>query len=92
MIPELVYVVLTKVNTAYLLNGQPINGMEDGRMYWSNWSGISDIASVVQMQRGLGSSKLAISSVGGTVNFVTRTTDKREGGYVYAGVANKRLH
>lgn len=75
-------------NTAFLLNGQPINGMEDGKMYWSNWSGISDIASVVQMQRGLGSSKLAISSVGGTVNFVTKTTDKREGGYVYAGIAN----
>jgi len=75
-------------NTAYLLNGQPINGMEDGKMYWSNWSGISDIASAVQIQRGLGSSKLAISSVGGTVNFVTKTTDKRESGYVYAGVAN----
>ena len=27
-----------QVNTAFLLNGQPINGMEDGRMYWSNWS------------------------------------------------------
>src|SRR5690606_8578710 len=26
-------------NTAYLLKGQPINGMEDGNMYWSNWSG-----------------------------------------------------
>lgn len=77
-----------QTNTAYLLNGQPINGMEDGRMYWSNWSGINDIASAVQMQRGLGSSKLAISSVGGTVNFVTKTTDKRESGFVYAGVAN----
>lgn len=68
-------------NTAFLLNGQPINGMEDGKMYWSNWSGISDIASAVQIQRGLGSSKLAISSVGGTVNFVTKSTDKREGGF-----------
>ncbi len=75
-------------NTAYLLNGQPINGMEDGKMYWSNWSGMNDIASAVQIQRGLGSSKLAISSVGGTTNFVTRTTDNREGGFVYAGVAN----
>ncbi len=68
-------------NTAFLLNGQPINGMEDGKMYWSNWSGVSDIASAVQIQRGLGSSKLAISSVGGTVNFVTKSTDKREGGF-----------
>jgi len=75
-------------NTAYLLNGQPINGMEDGKMYWSNWSGINDIASAIQIQRGLGSSKLAISSVGGTVNFVTKTTDKKEGGYYYVGGAN----
>ncbi|TDU43744.1 outer membrane receptor protein involved in Fe transport [Gelidibacter sediminis] len=75
-------------NTAFLLNGQPINGMEDGKMYWSNWSGMSDIASAIQIQRGLGSSKLAISSVGGTVNFVTKATDKREGGFIQAGVAN----
>tara|TARA_B110000259_G_scaffold6940_1_gene7641 strand:- start:2041 stop:4641 length:2601 start_codon:yes stop_codon:yes gene_type:complete len=75
-------------NTAYLLNGQPINGMEDGKMYWSNWSGISDIASAVQIQRGLGASKLAISSVGGTTNFVTKTTAKKEGGYFSSAVAN----
>ena len=30
----------------------------------------NDVASVVEIQRGLGASKLAISSVGGTVNFV----------------------
>ncbi len=71
-----------QINTAFLLNGQPINGMEDGRMYWSNWSGMSDVANVVQVQRGLGSSKLAISSVGGTVNIVTRTIDKEQGGFV----------
>lgn len=75
-------------NTAFLLNGQPINGMEDGKMYWSNWSGIADIANVIQVQRGLGSSKLAISSVGGTVNFVTKATEKREGGFTSFGIAN----
>ncbi|MCF6280424.1 MAG: TonB-dependent receptor, partial [Flavobacteriaceae bacterium] len=77
-----------QTNTAFLLNGQPINGMEDGKMYWSNWSGLSDIASVVQIQRGLGSSKLAISSVGGTVNFVMRSTDKKEGGSFSTSMAN----
>ncbi len=77
-----------QTNTAFLLNGQPINGMEDGKMYWSNWSGVNDIASAVQIQRGLGASKLAISSVGGTMNFVTKTTDKTKGGYFYAGTAN----
>ena len=75
-------------NTAFLLNGQPINGMEDGKMYWSNWSGMADIANAIQIQRGLGSSKLAISSVGGTVNFVTKATDKRQGGFISTGVAN----
>ncbi|MEC3966623.1 TonB-dependent receptor [Flagellimonas halotolerans] len=70
-----------QTNTAFLLNGQPINGMEDGRMYWSNWAGMADIANAVQVQRGLGSSKLAISSVGGTVNIVSKATEKREGGF-----------
>lgn len=75
-------------NTAYLLNGQPINGMEDGNLYWSNWSAVAEIANAVQVQRGLGSSKLAISSVGGTVNMVTRATDKQQGGYVRYNVGN----
>jgi len=68
-------------NTAFLLNGQPINGMEDGFMYWSNWSGMSDVANAVQVQRGLGSSKLAISSVGGTVNIVSKAAGRKEGGF-----------
>ena len=75
-------------NTAYLLNGQPINGMEDGKMYWSNWSGMADIANAIQIQRGLGSSKLAISSVGGTVNFITKATELKEGGFSSVGIAN----
>ena len=75
-------------NTAFLLNGQPINGMEDGNMYWSNWSGITDIANAVQVQRGLGSSKLAISSVGGTVNIVTKATNRSEGGFARFLVGN----
>lgn len=75
-------------NTAFLLNGQPINGMDNGRVFWSNWNGLADIASVVQIQRGLGSSKLAISSVGGTTNFVTKSTDKKEGGFFSRSVGN----
>ena len=77
-----------QTNTAFMLNGQPINSVEDGRMFWSNWSGVLDVAKAVQIQRGLGSSKLAISSVGGTVNIVTKTIDKREGGFVQQMIAN----
>lgn len=75
-------------NTAYLLNGQPINGMEDGNMYWSNWSSMTDVANVIQIQRGLGSSKLAISSVGGTVNIVTKATERNQGGMARFVVGN----
>lgn len=77
-----------QTNTAFLINGQPINGMEDGKMYWSNWSGVLDIANAVQIQRGLGSSKLAISSVGGTTNIVIRTIDSKKGGYASAMAGN----
>src|SRR5690606_31468223 len=52
----------------------------DGNMYWSNWSSMLDVANAVQVQRGLGSSKLAISSVGGTVNIVTKATERNQGG------------
>lgn len=69
-----------QTNTAFLLNGQPINGMEDGKMYWSNWSGLTDVASAIQIQRGLGASKLAISSVGGTWNFIMKPTELTKGG------------
>jgi hypothetical protein len=70
-----------QTNIAILLNGQPVNGMEDGRVYWSNWAGIADIASAIQVQRGLGASKLAISSVGGTTNIVMKAADRKAGGY-----------
>ncbi len=68
-------------NIAVLLNGQPVNGMEDGNIYWSNWAGISDIANAIQVQRGLGASKLAISSVGGTMNILMKAADRNEGGF-----------
>lgn len=77
-----------QTNTAFLLNGQPINGMEDGNMYWSNWSGMTDVANAVQVQRGLGSSKLAVSSVGGTVNIVTKATEMKEGGFAQSIIGN----
>jgi len=77
-----------QVNLALLFNGQPVNGMEDGKVYWSNWAGLSEIATAVQIQRGLGSSKLAISSVGATINVVTKATDMVEGGRLSAMVGN----
>jgi len=67
-------------NTAVMINGMPVNDMENGWVYWSNWAGLTDVTSAMQVQRGLGSSKLAISSVGGTINVITRTSNARKGG------------
>lgn len=75
-------------NSAVMINGVPVNDMENGQVYWSNWAGLSDVASAIQVQRGLGSSKLAVSSVGGTINVVTRSADRAEGGFVNATIGN----
>ena len=79
-------------NIAVMVNGMPVNDMEGGTVYFSNWTGLSDVTSTIQVQRGLGSSKLAIASVGGTMNFITRAADMKKGGVVRIGVANNDYH
>ena len=79
-------------NIAVMVNGMPVNDMEGGAVYFSNWTGLSDVTSTIQVQRGLGSSKLAIASVGGTMNFITRSADMKKGGLVRIGVGNNDYH
>ncbi len=67
-------------NIGILVNGVPINDMESGKVYWSNWAGLSDVTRLMQVQRGLGASKLSVPSVGGTINIVTNSTDAEKGG------------
>ncbi len=75
-------------NVAVMVNGMPVNDMEGGTVYMSNWTGLADVTSTMQVQRGLGSSKLAIASVGGTMNFLTRSADMKEGGVFRLGLGN----
>ncbi|WP_454048065.1 TonB-dependent receptor [Chryseobacterium sp. Marseille-Q8038] len=75
-------------NIAVMVNGMPVNDMEGGSVYFSNWTGLSDVTSTLQVQRGLGSSKLAIASVGGTMNFITKSADMKRGGVIRLGVGN----
>ncbi|WP_333482298.1 TonB-dependent receptor [Mesoflavibacter profundi] len=75
-------------NVAVMINGVPVNDMENGRVYWSNWAGLGDVTSSMQVQRGLGASKVAVPSVGGTINIITKTTDIEEGGNVYTTLGN----
>lgn len=75
-------------NIAVMINGVPVNDMENGRVYWSNWAGLSDVTRSMQVQRGLGASKVAVPSIGGTVNILTKTTDIAEGGNILLSTGN----
>lgn len=75
-------------NVAVMINGVPVNDMENGRVYWSNWAGLGDVTSSMQVQRGLGAARVAVPSVGGTINILTKTTDVEEGGNVYTTLGN----
>ena len=75
-------------NIAIMINGVPMNEMEWGGTYWSDWTGLSDVTRSMQVQRGLGASKIASPSVGGSLNIVTKSTDAKRGGSAYYGVAN----
>lgn len=75
-------------NIAVMINGVPVNDMEWGGVYWSNWAGLSDVTRSMQVQRGLGASKVAAPSLGGSINIVTRSTDAKKGGAVSYGIGN----
>lgn len=75
-------------NVAVLINGVPVNDMENGRVYWSNWAGLSDVTSAMQVQRGLGASKVAVPSVGGTINILSKSSDMEKGGNIKTSIGN----
>lgn len=69
-------------NMAVMVDGVPVNDMENGWVYWSNWFGLDAVTKTLQVQRGLGASKLAIPSVGGTINILTKGIDQKRNAYV----------
>lgn len=79
-------------NVAVMVNGVPMNDMEGGTVYWSNWAGLADVTRSMQVQRGLGASKVAAPSVGGSINIVTNTIDAKKGGTASFGMGNDGLY
>jgi len=75
-------------NVAVMIDGIPVNDMENGWVYWSNWFGLDAVTSNIQVQRGLGASKIAIPSVGGTMNILTKGTSNKSGGIVKQSVGS----
>ena len=75
-------------NTAVMINGIPVNDMENGWVYWSNWAGLADVTSSLQVQRGLGAAKTVVPSVGGSINIVTNAADFKKGGKASVSIGN----
>ena len=67
-------------NVAVMINGVPQNDMENGWVYWSNWDGVGDATSSIQVQRGLSAVNLATPSIGGTMNIITDPAQLEKGG------------
>lgn len=66
-------------NIAVMIDGIPVNDMENGAVYWSNWASLSDVALLLQTQRGIGVSKVCAPSVGGTINIITKGSNVPQG-------------
>ena len=75
-------------NVAVMINGVPMNGMENQKVYWSNWAGLSDVTRTMQVQRGLGAAKVSSPAVGGSINIVTMGADAEKGGSVSYAMGN----
>ena len=69
-------------NVAIMINGVPVNDMENGWVYWSNWDGVGDATSSIQVQRGMSGVNLAVPSIGGTMNIITSPNALEAGGFL----------
>ncbi len=77
-----------QTNISVMVNGVPVNDMENASVYWSNWSGLAEIGGQIQVQRGLGNSKLSTPAVGGNINIITKASEMRAGTMISASVGN----
>ena len=79
-------------NVALLINGIPMNDMEWGGVYWSNFAGLSGVTSNMQTQRGLGAAIISSPSIGGTISITTKGLDSHKGGSLWYGTGNDGLN
>ena len=69
-------------NVAVMINGIPVNDMENGWVYWSNWDGVADATTSIQLQKGLSAQNLATPSIGGSMNIITDAAAQQKGGFL----------
>lgn len=78
-------------NISVQIDGVPMNDMENGWVYWSNWFGLDGVTQRIQVQRGLGASKLSIPAVGGSMNILTTGITSKRSTEVALTVGNNGL-
>lgn len=78
-------------NISVQIDGVPMNDMETGWVYWSNWFGLDGVTQRIQVQRGLGASKLSIPAVGGSMNILTAGITSKRSTEVGVTVGNNGL-
>ena len=79
-------------NVAVLINGIPMNDMENGHVYWSNFLQLPNVTSNVQTQRGLGAAIISTPSIGGTIAYTTKGLDAKKGGSLWYGLGNDGMN
>lgn len=78
-------------NISVQIDGVPMNDMENGWVYWSNWFGLDGVTQRIQVQRGLGASKLSIPAVGGSMNILTTGITSKRSTEISLTVGNNGL-
>ena len=79
-------------NVAVLVNGIPMNDMEWGGIYWSNFAGLGGVTTSMQTQRGIGAAIISAPSIGGTINITTKGLDAKKGGSIWYGMGNDNMN
>ena len=76
-------------NTTILLNGVPMNELENGRPIWSSWGGLNDVLRNRQTDFGLNATAYSFGNVGGAQLIDMRASKQRAGSRVSYYNANR---
>jgi len=75
-------------NLALLINGLPVQDPEAGKIFWNDWAGLADVTTSMQVQRGLSASRVAVPSLGGTINITTKSLESQQGGTISQSIGS----
>jgi len=62
-------------NTSILMNGIPVNDMETGRAFYSNWGGLNDATRMSEGYNGIGVLRSTFGSIGGATDISVRASE-----------------